>query len=134
MLARVPVICAEARDGALFELPHPVLGVPSSHMIRRVEHLHAELDRLSLADAEVLDRGEIDVHLPRSAQIVAGAIAEFRRDRVVERGRVVPGGGRRIVEYRIHAGHQLVRLPFGEKTTPAESHELVSVAEPLWTW
>jgi hypothetical protein len=27
---------------------------------------------------------------------------------------------------------QFVRFPLGEKTTPAESQELVSVAEPLW--
>src|SRR5207253_306876 len=95
---------AEARDRGLVRAAPSRVGRAQLDVVRRIEHLHAELESMTLADAEVLYGREIDVHLPRPAQIVAGTVSELPPDRVVERGRVVPGGRRRIVEYRVDAG------------------------------
>src|SRR5262249_44265015 len=53
-------------------------------MVRSVEHLHAELERVPLADPEILHRGEVDVPLRWSDQIVAAAVAELPRRRIRE--------------------------------------------------
>ena len=74
-------------------------------MIGSVEHFHAELQRLSFRDMEILDGGEIDVHLMRSSQIVAGAIAEGADQRIGEGRRIQEEIRRWIRKIRIHSGH-----------------------------
>src|SRR4051812_44197036 len=106
---------AEARDGRFVRASPSGVGCSKLDVIRRVEHLHAELERLALADAEVLHRGEVDVDLPGTAQVIARAVAELGRDGVVERGRVVPGGGGRMIEDRAHAGRAVGAVAVGRE-------------------
>ena len=75
MLARVEVMWPKLVGAATFELPPNCARGAQLHMVRSVEHLHAELESLSLGDAEILDRREIDVHLMRPLQVVARAVA-----------------------------------------------------------
>ena len=103
-------------------------------MVRRVEHFHAELERVFLGDMEVFQRGEIDVPPGRADQVVAAAGSELPGSRVrksftneiaIRRGLRRHGGD---------AAAQLSRLLWGTITCPAESHELVTMHAPLCTF
>src|SRR5437868_3158088 len=54
-------------------------------MVRRIEHLHSELQRMSFGDPEVLRNGQIHVPDARANQIVAAAVAELPGERIAKR-------------------------------------------------
>ena len=93
-------------------------------MIRSVEHLHAELQRLAFGDAEILNGREIEIHLLRPSQIIAGAVAELSGHGVPEGRRVQIVVGVGVVQNRadarvaidaVAAGHEVGagRIPSG---------------------
>ena len=77
------------------------------HVIRSVEHLHAELQSLILGDLEILDSREVEVYLSWRNQVVARTGSEEWSDSIGERSRVIPGFGSGVWENRIRAGHAI---------------------------
>jgi hypothetical protein len=88
-------------------------------VIGSVKHLHAELKCLFLCDWEILERGDIEINLPRADQVVASTGPEQRYNCVSKGGRIEPSACGWIRNDRVGVAITLsCQLPTSSFTTP----------------